>query len=257
MALGGEQGAGQGHEPFSKTVRQQAVVADTHEAPGQDMQEEAAQELDGIEGHDTLDSAVPIIAPAEADFFTIEGGDAVVRYSHAVGVTAEISEDPIRTAEGWLGIDVPVLLAQLCDQLLEPRGITEIPGGPAAIELILAVEMAKSGKELHPEDVVQYGNGQEESWVVGRNPALMIWGQSTAGDYAMHVIMAQQGLTPGVQDGEKSYLCAEPFRISSDFEQGLGTGVEEQIEKWPGRSQGQRVQFVRHGEHDVEVVGVE
>lgn len=73
----------------------------------------------------------------------------------------------------------------------------------------------------------------------------------------MDVVMAQQGLTPGVQDGEKSNLCAEPFRISSDFEQGLGTGVEEQIEKWPGRSQGQRVQFVRHGEHDVEVVGVE
>ena len=73
----------------------------------------------------------------------------------------------------------------------------------------------------------------------------------------MDVVMAQQGLTPGMQDGEKSNLCAEPFRISSDFEQGLGTGVEEQIEKWPGRSQGQRVQFVRHGEHDVEVVGVE
>ena len=73
----------------------------------------------------------------------------------------------------------------------------------------------------------------------------------------MDVVMAQQGLTPGMQDGKKSNLCAEPFRISSDFEQGLGTGVEEQIEKWSRRSQCQRVQFVRHGEHDVEVVGVE
>ena len=36
------------------------------EPPGQDMQEEAAQELDGVEGHDTLDSAVAIIAPANA-----------------------------------------------------------------------------------------------------------------------------------------------------------------------------------------------
>jgi len=77
-ALGSEQGARQG-KLFSKTVRQQAVVADAHETPGQDMQEEAAQELDGAEGHDTLDSAVLIIAPSEADFFTIEGGDAVVR----------------------------------------------------------------------------------------------------------------------------------------------------------------------------------
>ena len=73
----------------------------------------------------------------------------------------------------------------------------------------------------------------------------------------MDVVMAQQGLTPGMQNRKKSNLSAQPFRISSDFEQGLGTGVEEQIEKWPRRSQCQRVQFVRHGEHDVEVVGVE
>ena len=50
-----------------------------------------------------------------------------------------------------------------------------------------------------------------------------------------------------------------PSRLgsASDFEQGLGTGVEEQVEEWPGRSQCQRVQFVGHGEDDVEVVGVE
>ena len=45
---------------------------------------------------------------------------------------------------------------------------------------------------------------------------------------------------------------------ASHFEQGLGTGVEEQVKKWSRRSQRQRVQFVRrHGEYDVEVVGVE
>ena len=143
------------------------------------------------------------------------------------------------------------------DQLFEPAGITEISGGTAAIEQVFAVELAKSGKELLAEDVVQYRNGQEEQRVVGGNPSLMIGGQSAAGDHAMDVVMAQQGLTPGMQDGEESDLCAEPFWISSHFEQGLGTGVEEQIEKWPGRSQCQRVQFVRHGEHDVEVVGVE
>jgi hypothetical protein len=43
----------------------------------------------------------------------------------------------------------------------------EISGGTAAIEQVFAVEMAKSGKELLTEDVVQYRNGQEEPWVVG------------------------------------------------------------------------------------------
>jgi hypothetical protein len=189
-ALGGEQGARQGQQLFSKTVRQQTIVADAHETPGQDMEEEAAQELDGVEGHDTLDSAVPIIAPAEADFFAVEGGDAVVGYGHAVGVTAEITEDMFRSAEGRLGVDVPVRLAQFFDQMFEPHGIMEISGGPAAIELVVAIEMTKSGKELLTEGVVQYRNGQKEPWVVGRDPALMIWGQSTAGDHAMDVVMA-------------------------------------------------------------------
>ena len=110
----------------------------------------------------------PIIAPAEADFFAVEGGDAVVRYGHSVGVTAEITEHMFRSAEGRLGIDVPVLVAQLSpDQLFEPRRIMEISGGTAAIEPVFAVEMANSGKELLAEDVVQYRNGQKESWVVG------------------------------------------------------------------------------------------
>ena len=48
----------------------------------------------------------------------------------------------------------------------------------------------------------------------------------------MDVVVAQQGLAPGMQDGKESDLCAETaFRISSHFEQGLGTGGEEQIEK--------------------------
>jgi len=142
-------------------------VADAHETPGKHMQEEAAQELDGAEGHDTLDSAVVIIAPAEADFFAVESGNAVVGYSHAVGVTAEITEHMLRSAEGMLGVDVPVLLGQLLDQLFEQGWIIEIGGGTAAVEQVLAVEMANSGKELLAEDVVQYRNGQKESWVVG------------------------------------------------------------------------------------------
>jgi hypothetical protein len=135
-----------------------------HESPGQDMQEEASQD---VEGHGTLDSAVSVIAPAEADMLAVEGGDAVVGYGHAVGVTAEITEDTFRSAEGRLGIDVPVLLAQLRDQLFEPRGIMKISGGTAAIEDVLAIEMANSGKELLTEDVVQYRNGQKEPWMAG------------------------------------------------------------------------------------------
>ena len=108
-ALSGEQCARQGQQLFAEAVRQQAVVADAHETPGQNVEEETAQELHSVEGHDTLLAAVGIIAPAEADVVAVEGGEAVVADGHAVGVTAEIAQDMFGAAEGRLGIDEPEL----------------------------------------------------------------------------------------------------------------------------------------------------
>jgi hypothetical protein len=71
------------------------------------------------------------------------------------------------------------------------------------------------------------------------------------------MVMAEQVRTPGVQDGEESDLGAEALGIGGHLEQGLGTGLEQQIEEWFGRSERQRVQFVGHGEDDVKVVGVD
>jgi hypothetical protein len=44
-ALGGEQLVCQGQQLLTETVGEQAVVADSHETLGQNVQEEAAQEL--------------------------------------------------------------------------------------------------------------------------------------------------------------------------------------------------------------------
>jgi len=63
---------------FAEAVGQQAVAADAHEAFGQHMQEEAAEEVDGIEGHHLLLAAVSIIALGEADAIPVECGKAVV-----------------------------------------------------------------------------------------------------------------------------------------------------------------------------------
>ena len=94
------------------------------------MQEEAAQEVHCVEGHDALFAAVGIIAPAEAAALAVEGGDAVIGDGHAVGIAAEVAQDMFRSAEGGLGVDVPVLVAQLVDQLLErpsiPSGLSSL-----------------------------------------------------------------------------------------------------------------------------------
>ena len=60
-----------------------------------------------------------------------------------------------------------------------------------------------------------------------------------------------------MQDGEESDLCAQVFRICGNFQQGLGTGLEQQVEEDGLAGECQWVQFMGHGEDDVEVVGVE
>ena len=51
----------------SETVGKQSEVADAHEAFGEHVEEEAAQELGGIESHDALLAAMGIVFPAKAD----------------------------------------------------------------------------------------------------------------------------------------------------------------------------------------------
>jgi hypothetical protein len=60
-----------------------------------------------------------------------------------------------------------------------------------------------------------------------------------------------------VKDGEESDLGAEPLRICGNFDQSLGAGLEQQIEESPGSRERQRVQFMRHGKDDMEIVGVQ
>ena len=118
-SLFGEQCARQGQQLFAEAVGEQAIAADAHEAFWQYMQEKAAEEVHGVEGHDALLAAVGIIAPEEADALPVEGGDAVVADGHAMGVAAEVAQHMFGSAEGRLGMDVPFLFAELVDQLLE------------------------------------------------------------------------------------------------------------------------------------------
>src|SRR5450631_1536973 len=256
-SLFGEQCACEGKQLFTEAIGQDAVAADAHEAFWQHVEKEAAQEVHCVEGHDALLAAVGIIAPSEADAIPVEGGDAVVGDGHAMGVAAEVAQNMFGATEGRLGVDVPVLAAKLLNQLIKHRRITEGSCWTSEVEQALAVEVAESGEELLTEDSAQNGNRQQEHRMAGMNPAPVIGRQSAAGNDCVYMVMGQQVGSPGVQDGEESDLCAEAFGIGSDFEQCLGTGIEQQIEKRSARSQCQGVQFVGQGEDNMEVVGVQ
>ena len=72
----------------------------------------------------------------------------------------------------------------------------------------------------------------------------------------MNMWMQEQVLSPGVQNGDHADLSSQVFRIGGDLQQGLCTGGEQQVVKQTRVFQGEHVEFVRDGEHNVEVARV-
>jgi len=102
---------------MAEAIGEQSEVADAHEALGQHVEEEAAQELRCVESHAALLCAVGIVLVAEGDMFTVEVEQATIGDGHAVGVAAQVAQHLGRLSEGRLGIDDPLFMAQLLDPL--------------------------------------------------------------------------------------------------------------------------------------------
>ena len=83
-------------------------MADSVNAVRESVQQEAADELVGIEGHLSGSAAVAIVAPAEGHPFIMHADQAGVGDGYTMGVAAEVGQHLFGSAEGRLGIDDPV-----------------------------------------------------------------------------------------------------------------------------------------------------
>jgi hypothetical protein len=110
--LVGEQALTEGQESGAPAVGQETERADADKAAGQDVEQEAAQELLRTERHRSLLITVGIILPTESNLVMLESHEAMVGDGYAMGVAGEITQHMMGTAEGWLGVDDPVLTEQ-------------------------------------------------------------------------------------------------------------------------------------------------
>ena len=95
-----------GEQSCSAAVGEEAIVADTDEALGEDVQEEAASELSERE-REGPGPATPVVLVAEAHGLVIDVEQAMVRDRDAVGVAGQIFEYALRALERRLGVDHP------------------------------------------------------------------------------------------------------------------------------------------------------
>ena len=98
-------------------IRKEARVADAVEAGGQDVDQEAADELRRGQPHDLHAVAAldPVVFPSEGYCVGIGADEAVVGDRDPVRVAAQVGQHRFGSAEGWLGIHDPFDFAQRCE----------------------------------------------------------------------------------------------------------------------------------------------
>jgi len=186
-----EQGPAVRESLGAMAIREQSEVSDAREARGQDMEQEAAEELGRGEVHRLHAVTVGVVAPAESDDAVVQGEEAVVAEGDAVGVAAEVGEHLRGAAEGGLGVDDPGRAAQSAQEIAD----VEIGGQSLTRDGVL-----ERREDLAAKDLRERAHGKQEA-LAGRDPAGAVGGQGAAGHHAVQVDVLAEILSPGVEDG--------------------------------------------------------
>ena len=223
----GEQRAGERQARGATGTGEIAKVPDADKPARQDMLDEAAEKLHRGQGHRAPLVAVGVVLPAKRDALAVEGEQPVIADRDAMRVAPEIAQHRRRAAEGGLGIDDPVGLEERVDEGVPLRRVAQRRGGAREVEFAAGVGAAQRLDKLAAKYATEDLHRQEEAGVLRTNPALVIRRQAAGRDDAVHVRMADEGLSPRVEDAQDPDLRAEMPRVGGDLEQRGRARLEE------------------------------
>src|SRR6266852_8048298 len=155
-------------------------------------------------------------------------------------------------SEGPFGVDVPVVSEQDSYPGGEGFGVSQGFQGAMKAKLALPEVAFQSGNKLTAKDATERLDGKEEG-VAWLDPMSAIERQSAGGHDTMHVQVMFEFLIPGVEHTEEADLGAEMFGIASDFEEGCGTGLQQEMVQEFLVLQGERRQFMGEREDNMDV----
>jgi hypothetical protein len=107
-------------------VGEQSEITNADQAPGQNVNEEAAQKLLVRDGHDFLLTAMCIIFPAKGNPLILKGNQAMVGNGDAMGIAGEIVENVLGTTEGRLSVNHPLLAEKQPEKLAEATWVRKV-----------------------------------------------------------------------------------------------------------------------------------
>src|SRR6266446_1911756 len=165
-------------------------------------------------------------------------------------VARQVGQDLFGSGKGPLGKDDPLLASGLAQEFGEGLGLSQGTELTVELELLSGLELLQSRAELAAKDGGESAH-RKEVLSRGADPARAVAGEAATGDDAMQMVMVQQRLAPGVQDGREPQLHAET--VLAELQQGLaGRGKQERVERALVLLE-ERVEQVRQRENQVEV----
>ena len=131
----------------TRAIREQAEVANAHEAARHHVQEKASQEFVRLERQDLHPVVVGVVLPAEPDSAVAVIDEPIVRQRDAVGVPTEVVEHRLGAGERALRVHDPVAGLQPTEEAGEGVAIGQI-GGAAREGQLAVVECASQAGEI-------------------------------------------------------------------------------------------------------------
>ena len=175
-------------------MAEKTVVAKALEAFGQDMQQEAANELVRLQRQGFLPGLVAIILVAKTDLAVVDVEQAMVGDGHAVGITPQVIQDLFGTSERWFGVNHPLAFAQRGQVLGESFRVTESLEGGKELELAVVKGGLEVIEEQAPEQAREHADRQEEARTAA-DPVLTVRGDAAARHHAMQMGVEQAART--------------------------------------------------------------
>lgn len=212
---------------------EEAVVADFHEALGEDVLEEAAHELEGREGHGSPSVGVGLFVSEEYGI-VVYLEDSVVGDGDPEDIGGEVLEGVSAIAHR-LRVDVPGDVPDLGVDLVE--------------ECCLFHLIAELGSE---EDGQSFDG--EEEMEVGGVPGMVFDGDGSSWDDIVDMGVVVELTAPGVKDAEEAWeIGSDVLGISSQGGHGLGRGCEHGIVGGALVAADEGVELLGSGEGDQEM----
>src|ERR1035441_2770802 len=200
----------------SSSVGEESEVADAHEGGRQHMEQKSAQELIDFKSHGPLLVAMRGVSPAKGDVAIGESDQSGVGDGDAMSVSAEIAQHMLRSSEGRLGIDNPVLTEQHPQPCGEGPRFGEWQEAAVELEITSMECVAKTFDELAAEEAGEHADGQKQG-APGGYPACVIQCEAASGNYAVNMRMKLEALIPTVQHAEETDLGTEMPGIARDL----------------------------------------